>query len=147
MAVGCRPQNSLKEYIPNMFQQFVLQYKDAAPNMYMFLSYVVSFPTSEEVVESWGSAIDHLNKNKYNTREGMGLDDTGRIDKLAFVRLNGPPPGSIKNRKMLKTGLNLMDKGDYAPHVLHMGKKLKTTSVAVERILNASSNVLPCFLD
>ena len=101
-----------------MFKQFVLQYKDTAPNIYKFLSYIVSLPTSE-----------------------ADLDDTGTVDKLAFIRLNGPPPGCIKNRKLLKTALNLMYKSDYAPHVLYMGRNLKTTPVVVERILNASSNV------
>ena len=67
--VDHRAQNSVSEYIPNMLKQFVLKYKETAPIMYKFLSYVVSFPTS--VVESWGSSIDHLNKNKPNTTEGL----------------------------------------------------------------------------
>ena len=74
-AVEHRAQNSVSEYIPNMLKQFVLKYKETAPIMYKFLSYVVSFPSSEVVVESWGSSIDHLNKNKPNTRKGLELGD------------------------------------------------------------------------
>ena len=85
-----------------MLYRFLLQM------LYRFLSYVVSFPTSEAVVKSWGSVIDHLNKNKPNTKEVIdNLVDTGTIDKLA---------------------LNLMFQDDYSKHFLHLnGQNLKAT--------------------
>ena len=68
----------------------------------------MSFPTSEAVVESWGSSIDHLNKNKLHAKEVIGLDDTGTINKLTFVRLNGPAPGFHQNRRLFKSAMQLM---------------------------------------
>ena len=79
--------------VQNMLKQFVNKYGSKFPILYSFLYYVVSFPTSEAVVESWGSSIDHPNKNKPRAKEVIGLDNTGTIDKLAFVRLNDPPLG------------------------------------------------------
>ena len=72
----------------------------------------MSFPTSEAVVESWGSSNNHLNKNKSHAKEVIGLDDTGTIDKLAFIGLNGPPPGFQQNRRSFKSALQLMYEGD-----------------------------------
>ena len=97
------------------------------PMLHRFLSHVVSFSTSEAVVESWGSVIEHLNKNKPNIKEVIdNLVDTGTIDRLTFIRLNGPPPGLKNNRQMFKTALNLMFKGDYSKHFLHLsGQNLK----------------------
>ena len=113
------------------------------------MSYVVSFPTSETVVESWGSVIAHLNKNKPNTQDAVdNLVDTGTIDKLTFIRLNGSPPGLKNNRQMFKTALDLMFKGDYSKHFLHLsGQNLKATSLVVETILTSEARVLPSFLD
>ena len=116
--------------------------------MYSFLSYVASFPTSEAVVETWGSSIDHLNKNKPHAKGVIGLDDTGTIDKLAFVQRNGPPPGFHQNRRLFKSALQLMYKGDFTKDVLHVcGRNLKTTSLVIERIMNSNDNILPCFMD
>ena len=74
VAVDCRTENNFVQYIPNMLKQFVLKNKDTSPTIYKFLS---CFPTSETVVESWGSSIDHLHKNNPNTREGLELPKTG----------------------------------------------------------------------
>ena len=70
------------------------------------------------------------------------LSDTGTIDKLAFIRLNGPPPSLAKNKMMLKAALQLMFNGDFAKNLLHNGQKLKTTSIVIERILNSE----PCLV-
>ena len=45
--------------------------------------------------------------------------DTGTVDKTAFVRLNGPLPGSKKNTKFLKAASNIMFKDNYAKHFTH----------------------------
>ena len=148
VVVDCRAENNSVQYIPNMLKQFVLKNKDTSPTIYKFLSYVVCFPTTEAVVESCGSFIDRLHKNKPNTMEELELPKTGTVDQLAFLKLNGPPPGSLKNRKMYKTALNLLFKGDCASHFLHLGRDLQTTSLVVDRILNVSpDNLQPCFLD
>ena len=102
----------------------------------------MSFPTSE-AVESWGSSIDLLNKNKPHAKEVIGLDDTGTIDKLAFVRLNGPPRGFQQKRRLFKSALQLMYKDDFTKDFLHVGgRHLKTTSLVIERIRNSNDNAL-----
>ena len=99
--------------------------------LYSFLSYVVSFPNSEAVVQSWGSSIDLLNKNKPHAMEVIGLDDTGTIDKLAFVRHIGPPPGFQQNKVTY-----------FTKDFLHVGgRNLKTTSLVIERIMNSNDNI------
>ena len=54
--------------------------------------------------------------------------------------------GLLKNRRLFKSALNLMYKGDYESHFLHLGRNFKTTSIVVNRILN-SQDALPCFID
>ena len=103
------------------------------------------FPTSKAIVESWGSSIDHIYKNKHHTREGLELDNTGTVDKLVFIRLNGPPPGLSQNKKLFKRALCLMCKGDFSSHFLHIGRVLKATSLVIDRISN-TDNALRCFL-
>ena len=106
----------------------------------------MSFPTSE--AESWASSIDLLNKNKHHAKEVIGLDNTGTIDKLAFVQLNGPPPGFQQNRRLFKSALQLMYKDDFTTDFLHVGgRNLETTSPVTERIMNSNDNILPCFMD
>ena len=73
--------------------------------MFSMLSFIVSFPTSEAVVESWGSSIDHLNKTKPHTKEVLNVSDTGTINKMVFIKLNGPPPSFRKNKRILKSAL------------------------------------------
>ena len=76
------------------------------------------------------------------------MEDTGTVDKLAFIRLNGPPPG-LKSRKWLKASLGLMFKDGYAKHFQHTGKSLNLTSKVVSRIIDGGNkqSILPCFLD
>ena len=95
--------------------------------LFRFLSFVVSFPTSEAIVESWGSTIDHLNKIKKNVSETQDTQETGTVDKLAFIKLNGPPPGLHSNKKMLKNALCLMFNGDYSNNFKHVGQALNKT--------------------
>ena len=128
----------------SVFKQFVARNKDTAKSLFRFLSFVACFPTSEAIVESWGSSIDHIYKNKPHTREGLELDNTGTVDKLVFIRLNGPPPGLLQNKKLFKSALCLMFKGDFSSHFLHIGRDLKATSLVIDRISN-TDNALPCF--
>ena len=129
----------------SVYKQFVSKNKDTAKYLYRFLSFVASFPTSEAIVESWGSSIEHIYKKKPHTREGLDLYDTGTVDKLVFLRLNGPPPGLLQNKKLFKSALCLMFKGDFSSHFLHIGRNLNATSLVIDRIRNAD-DALPCFL-
>ena len=65
------------------------------------MSFCVCFPVSEAIVESWGSTITHLYSLKHNPKENkVDVAETGTIDKLTFIKLNGPPPGMMKNRNI-----------------------------------------------
>ena len=125
---------------------------EKCPLIYRFLSNVVAMPTSEEIVESWGSCIDHLHKNKPHTMEVTGMQDltsdTGTVDKFAFIKLNGPPPGAARNVKILKAALNVMFQYNFAKHFKHVGN-LNITSKVVSRIVNGTDqdSVLPCFIN
>ena len=104
-------------------------------------------PTSEAIVESWGSTIDYLNKSKRNATETMVTQETGTVNKLTFIKLNGPPPGLKANKKILKAALTLMFNGSYASHFIHSGQSVGITSKVLTRILDGdASSVLPCFL-
>ena len=61
-AEDCRLNYSLQNFNENLLKQFVFKYKEKCPVLFRFLSFVVSFPTSEAIVESWGSTIDRLNQ-------------------------------------------------------------------------------------
>ena len=84
-------------FISTVLKKFVFKNKEICPVIFKFLSFVVSLPTSEAIVESWGSTIDYLNKSKRNTYECLDSKDTGTVDKLAFIKLNGPLPGLKTN--------------------------------------------------
>ena len=116
--------------------------------MFSMLSFIVSFPTSEAVVESWGSSIDHLNKTKPHTKEVLDVSDTGTIDKMVFIKLNGPPPGfRKKHKRILKSALLLMFNGDFSSHFTHSGQKLTKTSLVVSKIHNTEIDIWPRFND
>ena len=72
--------------------------------------------------------------------------ETGTVDKFAFRKLNGPPPGTARNVKILKAALNVMFKGNLPKHFVHVGN-LNATSKTVSRIVNGTDldSVLPCF--
>ena len=70
----------------------------------------------------------------------------GTVDKLTFIKLNGPPPGMMKNREMLKRALQIHFKSDYAKHFINRTGFRNATSKVVERILSPPvENILPCF--
>ena len=95
--------------------------------MFNCLSFAVCLTTSKAIAQSWGSYINHHFKTKPNTK-GLELENTAAVDKLTFVRLNGPPPGLSLNRKICKSALALMFKGDYATYFWHIGRNLKPSS-------------------
>ena len=84
-------------YLPQSTQTvlYVLEFKHDHPQLVRFLSFVVCFPVSEAVVESWGSSLEYIYKKKHNVQDGIGLAEVGTVDKLAFIRLNGPPPAML----------------------------------------------------
>ena len=93
-----RVNYSLLTFNHHVLKQFVSMNSEKCPLIYRFLSNVVAMQSSEAIVESWGSCIDHLHKNKPHTMEVTGgqdlTSDTGTVDKFAFIKLNGPPPGA-----------------------------------------------------
>ena len=112
------------------------------------LSLCVSFPVSEAIVESWGSTISHYYDIKHNPGEpNDDLKEPGTVDKLTFIRLNGPPPGKASNKKLFESALcKHFNSVDYARHFINSERFSRVTSKVVTRILNADEcNVLPCY--
>ena len=83
-----------------------------------------------------------------NVFESTDTSKTGTVDKLAFIKLNGPPPGLKSNKKFLKEALtHLMFKGNYQKKFIHSGQKITATSQVVCRITQGNEQeILPCFL-
>ena len=52
----------------------------------------------------------------------------------------------LRKRRIYKKALALTFKGDYTSHFLHIGRNIKVTLIAVDRILS-SNETLPCFLN
>ena len=119
--------------------------KTNCQTIYKFLSFVVCFPISEAIVESWGSTIDYLNKCKRNVYETSEILETGTVDKLAFIKLNGPPPGFKANKKLLKNALTLMFDGSYANHFSHSNNVGATSKVVCRITEGCNDKLLPCF--
>ena len=121
------------------------EYSDLA----RLLSFCVSFPVSEAIVESWGSSITHLYSLKHNPKEYQDdVAETGTVDKMTFIKLNGSPPGMMNNREMLKRALNDCYKSDNALHFIDQTKfKNSVTSKVVTRILDPKVEaILPCYI-
>ena len=101
----------------------------------------------EAIVESWGSSLENIYNKKHCVKDGHGLEDVGTVDRLTFIRLNGPPPSMENNRCLYKDALTLMFNSEYASHFTHSGQQLNTTSKVVGRILAPQeSSILPCYL-
>ena len=147
VAVEFHKENSVHSEFINicLLKQSVLKNKEYVKTLFNFLFFAVCLPTSEAIVESWGSSIDCLFKIKPNTKKGLELENTGTVDKLAFIRLNGPPLG-FSLKWIYNSALALMFKGDYASHFLHIDRNLKATLIVVDRILS-SNEALPNFLN
>ena len=88
-----------------------------------------------------------MNKTKRHALETLSTAETGTVDKLAFIKLNGPPPGLKSNKTMLTAALTLMFNGPYSSHFIHSGQRVGCTSKVISRIIDGdASYVLPCFL-
>ena len=68
------------------------------------------------------------------------------IDKMVFIKLNGPRPGFSKNKR-LKSSMLLMFNGDFSLHFNHSRQKLWKTSLIISKIANTETDILPCFND
>ena len=70
-------------------------------------------------------------------------------DKLTFVKLNGPPPGMLKNQNILERALVSHFNCNFASHFVNTSKFERGTSVVVNRILNPVGTqidaILPCY--
>ena len=112
-----------------------------------FLSFIVCFPVSEAVVESWGSSLENIYKKKHAVKDGIDLENVGTVDMLTFIRLNGPPPSAKKNFELYKNALTLMYKGSFSGHFVHLGNKVPLTSKTISnRQSPAEGSILPCYL-
>ena len=147
VAVEFHKENSVHSEFTNicLLKQSVLKNKEYAKTLFNILFFAVWLPTSEAIVESWGPSIDYIFKVKPNTKKGLELENTGTVDKLAFIRLNGPPLG-FSLKWIYNSALAFKFKGDYASHFLHIDRNLKATLIVVDRILS-SNEALPNFLN
>ena len=80
-----------------------------------------------------------------STERSESSDHLGLINKLTFVKLNGPAPGKTSNRRILIAALYSHYKGDFSSHFLNKVSSIHTTSKVVHRINNQNSKTLPCF--
>ena len=124
--------------LTSKYGKIVLIFYIHCTNFLYTLSFVC-LSTSEAIAESLDSSIDHLFKIKPNTKERLELENTGTVEKLAFIRLNGQPPG------IYKSALALTFKGDYASHFLHIGRNVKTTLIVLDRILSSNERITVFF--
>ena len=130
-----------------LLKRFVNEVHDC-PELVCLLSFCVSFPVSEAIVESWGSTISHFYSIKHNPGEPSDdLLEPGTVDKLSYIRLCGPPPGMISNKRLFKDALYKHFKSDYAKHFVNTEAFNRLTSIVVCRITNPGdlSDVLPCY--
>ena len=130
-----------------LIKKFVSENRTQCNELIRLISFCISFPVSEAIVESWGSSINHLYSIKHNPGEHHDdLKEPGTIDKLVFVRLNGPPPGTLNNNKLFDVALNLQFQSSYPKHFTNTSKFSRATSKVVAKIANATNAVvLPCF--
>ena len=90
------------------------------------MSWIVTFPVSEAIVESWGSVIDKVINDKVAFKESVNQDSVDITEKFVFIKVVGPCAGATSNRKLFKRALTLMYGGkDYAKHFIGlMGRDL-----------------------
>ena len=138
--------NKCRDPVVKILKKFV-NLQPECLDLIKLLSLCISFPVSEAVVESWGSTISHLFSNKHSPKEPINdVTNTGTIDKLAFLKLNGPPPGMLKNRDLFKKSLEVHYKGDYSSHFINRTGINTLTSKVVHRILEPpAEKIFPCF--
>ena len=106
-----------------------------------YLSYVVSFPVSEALVETCGSVIEHIINHRANAKNG-DVSDPGTVEQRVFLHLNGPPAGSSLNVKFLNRALIIMYKGDVSRHFTHSQRYLRFSSKVTARIHDSQNSPL-----
>ena len=78
---------------PYLLTKFVSEIGDKLPNVTKLFSFSFCFPASEAIVESWGSSLDAVYHKKHRTYDPVDdLNETGTVDMLVFLKLNGPKP-------------------------------------------------------
>ena len=129
-----------------LIKKFVSENGTENAELTRLISFCISFPVSEAIVESWGSSITHLYNIKHNPGEHHDdLKEPCTIDKLVFIRLNGPPPGKSGNEELFEVALNLQFNSSYAKHFVNTSRFARAASKVVTNIVNSNVNVLPCF--
>ena len=63
---------------------------------------------------------------------------------VSFFKLNGPPPSTARNVKILKAALNVMSKDNFANHFTLSGNFNVTSKVVSRIIVTDQDSVLPC---
>ena len=89
---------SMTTLLKQVYRDSIKEYKIGCK----FLSFVVSFPVSEAIVESWGSVVDDIIKEKHRFKEFNQIEKFDIVEKLTFLRINGPPAGAQKIENCLK---------------------------------------------
>lgn len=67
-----------------------------------FYPLLLVYRHQKQLLKGEGHLLTTFLKVKPNTKEGLELENTGTVDKLAFKRLNGPPPGLYVDRRISK---------------------------------------------
>ena len=131
---------------PYLLKLFVSEMGVRLPKVTKLISFSVCFPVSEAIVESWGSSLDAVYHKKHNTYDPVDdLNETGTVDMLVFIKLNGPKPAMKSNSNLLKSALIEMKGVDYGKYFQHsVDPKLNASSKVVKRVLNPNpEHVLP----
>ena len=105
----------------------------------IFYPFLFVYQHQKQLLRAGVHPLTTFLKQKPNTKEGLELENTRTVDKLTFIRLNGPPPG------IYKSALVLMFKGDCTSHFLHIGRNLKATLIVVDRILSSNERITMFF--
>ena len=64
----------------NIIKQFVLNHKSEYVSFVRFLSFIVCFPVSEAVVESWGPSLENA------VKDGIDSENVGTVYIFTFIR-------------------------------------------------------------
>ena len=148
IAANLRNSNSTASCLTTVYllKKFVAESGPRFSDFVTLLSFCCSFPVSEAIMESWGSTIDHLYQLKHNPSENVDdLSEPGTIEKLTYIKLNGPSPGKESNRHIFVAALYNRFKGNFASHFRNHAAQIHTTSKVVHRINTCEAHTLPCY--
>ena len=98
-----------------------------------------------------GGPQSHICSLKHHPGEANDdISQTGTIDKLTFIKLNGTPPGMLNNRSIFERALVSHFNGNFANHFINTTKFDRGTSIVVNRILNPTDSkidaIMQCFI-